>query len=87
MEIDEGVRKVNREREPYYLLHWLTFAVGSLALLESWIQSNGGFWIWGSSGIITNFIVNAVVLLLGPFFLWIGGALVLSQIGATGLKF
>jgi len=84
MEIDEGVRKVNREREPYYLLHWLTFAVGSLALLESWIQSNGGFWIWGSSGIITNFILNAVVLLLGPFFLWIGGALVLSQIGATG---
>ena len=84
MEIDEGVRKVNKEREPYYLLHWLTFAVGSLALLESWIQSNGGFWIWGSSGIITNFIVNAVVLLLGPFFLWIGGALVLSQIGATG---
>ena len=84
MEIDEGVRKVSREREPYYLLHYLTFGVGILAFVESWIQSNGGFWIWGSGGIISNFILNATVLLLGPFFLWIGGALVLSQIGATG---
>ena len=40
--------------------------------------------IWGSSGIVTNFILNAILLLLGPFFLWIGGALVLSQIGAAG---
>ena len=42
------------------------------------------FWIWGGSGIVTNFILNAILLLLGPFFLWIGGALVLSQIGAAG---
>ena len=84
MEIDEGVRRVSREREPYYLLHWITFLIGILAFIESWIQSNGGYGPWDSSGIITNFITNAVLLLLGPFFLWIGGALVLSRIGAAG---
>ena len=25
MEIDEGVRKVSNEREPYYILHYVTF--------------------------------------------------------------
>jgi len=84
MEIDEGVRKVSNEREPYYILHWVTFSIGILAFVESWIQSNGGYGPIGSTGIITNFILNAVLLLLGPFFLWIGGALVLSQIGASG---
>ena len=84
MEIDEGVRRVSSEREPYYLLHWVTFLIGILAFTESWIQSNGGYGPWDSSGIITNFILNALLLLLGPFFLWIGGALVLSRIGAAG---
>ena len=84
LQIDEGVRKVIREREPFYLLHWITFFIGSLAFFESWIESNGGFFIWGSRGIIDSFIWNSLLLLLGPFFLWIGGALVLSQIGATG---
>ena len=84
IEIDEGVRRITRQREPLYLLHWVLFGLGSLAFIESWIQSNGGFLIWGSSGIVTNFILNAILLLLGPFFLWIGGALVLSQIGAAG---
>ena len=84
MEIDEGVRKVNNEREPLYILHWLTFALGIFAFIESWIQSNGGYGPIGSGGLITNFILNAILLLLGPFFLWIGGALVLSQIGASG---
>ena len=84
IEIDEGVRRISKEREPFYLLHWITFGLGALAFIESWIQSNGGFFIWGGSGIITNFILNAILLLLGPFFLWIGGALVLSQIGAAG---
>ena len=84
MEIDEGVRKVRAQREPYYLLHWLTFGLGLLAFIESWIQSNGGFGPVGNSGIVTNFILNAILLLLGPFFLWIGGALVLSRIGAAG---
>jgi len=84
MEIDEGVRRVSSEREPYYVLHWITFFIGILAFAESWIQSNGGYGPWGGSGIITNFILNAILLLLGPFFLWIGGALVLSRVGAAG---
>ena len=84
IEIDEGVRRVRKERQPNYLLHWVVFGLGLLSYIESWIQSNGGFWIWGGSGIVGNFILNAVLLLLGPFFLWIGGALVLSRIGAAG---
>ncbi len=84
MEIDEGVRKVSAQREPYYLLHLITFIIGLFAFIESWIQSNGGFGPVGNSGIVTNFILNAILLLLGPFFLWIGGALVLSRIGAAG---
>jgi len=84
MEIDEGVRKVRPPREPYYLLHALTFLLGLFAFIESWIQSNGGFGPVGNSGLVTNFILNAILLLLGPFFLWIGGALVLSRIGAAG---
>ena len=84
MEIDEGVRKVSNEREPFYLLHYTTFIIGIFAFTESWIQSNGGYGPVGSGGLVTNFILNAILLLLGPFFLWIGGALVLSQIGASG---
>ena len=33
---------------------------------------------------MSNFILNALLLLLGPFFLGIGGALVLGRIGAAG---
>ena len=84
LEIDEGVRQVAKKREPRIWLHWLMFLYGLLALLESWIQSEGGWWIWDGSGIVENFFLNALLLLFGPFFLWIGGALVLSRIGATG---
>jgi len=84
IEIDEGVRKVSIVKVPNYLLHWVVFGLGLLSYVESWIQSNGGFFIWGSGGIVSNFIFNAILLLLGPFFLWIGGALVLSRIGAAG---
>jgi hypothetical protein len=84
IEIDEGVRRVAEKREPRTWLHVIAFAVGLLSYLESWIQSQGGFWIWGSSGIIGNFILNAILLLLGPFCLWVGGALVLGRIGAAG---
>ena len=83
MEIDEGVRKVSQDREPYYLLHYLTFGVGILAFVESWIQSNGGFWIWGQGDNIQLHTQRGCTP-AWPFFLWIGGALVLSQIGATG---
>ena len=84
IEIDEGVRRVAEKREPRTWLHVIAFAVGLLSYLESWIQSQGGFWIWGSSGIVGNFILNAILLLLGPFCLWVGGALVLGRIGAAG---
>ena len=84
IEIDEGVRKVSEKREPRAWLHMLSFSIGLLAYAESWIQSNGGWGPYGSGGIISNFIVNALLLLLGPFLLWIGGALVLGRIGAAG---
>ena len=38
----------------------------------------------GSGGINSNFIVDGLLFLFGPFFLWIGGALVLGRIGAAG---
>ena len=84
IEIDEGVRKVSEKREPRTWLHILSFAFGLLAYFESWIQSNGGWGPYGSGGLISNFIVNALLLLFGPFLLWIGGALVLGRIGAAG---
>ena len=37
-----------------------------------------------SRGIFSNFILNALLLLFGPFMLWIGGALVLGRLGAAG---
>lgn len=92
IEIDEGVRRVRKEKEPNYLLHWVIFGIGLLSYIESWIQNRGGLtltatlsWDGGrSGGIIESFIPNAILQLLGPFFLWIGGALVLSRIGAAG---
>ncbi len=84
IEIDEGVRRVAEKREPRIWLHMIVFAIGLLSYLESWIQSNGGWGSVGSDGLVSNFILNALLLLLGPFFLWIGGALVLGRIGAAG---
>ena len=84
IEIDEGVRRVAEKREPRTWLHMIVFAIGLLSYLESWIQSNGGWGSVGSDGLISNFILNALLLLLGPFCLWIGGALVLGRIGAAG---
>ena len=84
IEIDEGVRKVAETREPRTLLHIFSFLIGLLAYAESWIEGNGGWGSIGSEGLISNFIVEALLFLLGPFFLWIGGALVLGRIGAAG---
>ena len=84
IEIDEGVRRVARKKKSRFWLHSIVFFIGALSFIESWIQSNGGFGPWGSGGIISNFILNALLLLFGPFFLWIGGALVLGRIGAAG---
>jgi len=84
IEIDEGVRRVSQKRKPRYWLHTLVFLVGLLSYIESWIQGRGGVGSIGSSGLVGNFVLNALLLLFGPFFLWIGGALVLGRIGAAG---
>ena len=80
IEIDEGVRKVAKVKEQRTWLHLLVFVVGLLAALESFIQSNNS----DSDGIVGNFIFDALLLLFGPFMLWIGGALILGRIGAAG---
>ena len=84
IEIDEGVRKVAETREPRTLLHVFSFLIGLLAYAELDRRQ----WRMGLNRIrgalISNFIVEALLFLLGPFFLWIGGALVLGRIGAAG---
>ncbi len=80
IEIDEGVRKVAKVKEQRTWLHLLVFVVGLLAALESFIQSNNS----DSDGLVGNFIFDALLLLFGPFMLWIGGALILGRIGAAG---
>ena len=84
IEIDEGVRRIASEKKSRFWLHMLIFIIGFLSFFESWIQSNGGWGPFDSKGIISNFIVNALLLLFGPFMLWIGGALVLGRLGAAG---
>ena len=84
IEIDEGVRRVSQNRKPRYWLHTIVFLVGLLSYIESWIQGRGGVGSIGSTGLVRNFVLNALLLLFGPFFLWIGGALVLGRIGAAG---
>ena len=84
IEIDEGVKRVTARKKSRLWLHMLVFVTGILAFVDSWVESNGGFWIFTSSGIVEQFFANAVLALLGPFFLWIGGALVLGRIGAAG---
>lgn len=82
IEIDEGVRKTAMKREPRVWLHWVMFLIGCLALLESWLESSKVM----EDGILTNFFIDALVLIFGPFLLWIGGALLLGRLGATGPK-
>ena len=84
IEIDEGVRRVSIRKKSRLWLHLIIFFVGILSFLESWIESNGGFGPISDDGISSNFIVDGLLFLFGPFFLWIGGALVLGRIGAAG---
>ena len=89
IEIDEGVRRVSQTRKPRYWLHTLVFLIGLMSYIESWIQGRGGVDSIGigSTGLVRNFVLNALLLLFGPFFLWVGGALVLGRIGAAGPRF
>ena len=84
IEIDEGVKRVTTRKKSRLWLHLLVFVTGIIAFVDSWIETNGGFGRIGSKGIVEPFFANAVLALLGPFFLWIGGALVLGRIGAAG---
>ena len=84
IEIDEGVRRVATRKKSRLWLHLIIFFVGILSFVESWIESNGGFGPFSSSGLSSNFIVDGLLFIFGPFFLWIGGALVLGRIGAAG---
>ncbi|DAC12439.1 MAG TPA: ABC transporter permease, partial [Candidatus Poseidoniales archaeon] len=83
MEIDEGVRKVKGVKKPRTWLHVLAFSIGVFASLESYIETSGGWGPFGEDGIITGFFVDSLIALLGPFALWIGGALVLGRIGGA----
>ena len=83
MEIDEGVRKVKGVKKPRTWLHILAFFIGIIATVESYIETSGGWGPFGERGIITGFFVDSLIALLGPFALWIGGALVLGRIGGA----
>ena len=83
MEIDEGVRKVKGVKKPRTWLHMLAFFIGIIATVESYIETSGGWGPIGERGIITGFFVDSLIALLGPFALWIGGALVLGRIGGA----
>jgi len=84
IEIDEGVRRVAPRKKSRLWLHLIVFFIGILSFSESWIESNGGLGPLGPKGLSSNFIVDGLLFLFGPFFLWIGGALVLGRIGAAG---
>ena len=79
LEIEEGVRKTTTKSEPKVWLHWLAFSFGMLAVVDTWLEMEGS-----EDGIISNFFVEGLIGIFGPFALWIGGALLLGRIGAKG---
>jgi ABC-type antimicrobial peptide transport system permease subunit len=81
LEIEEGVRKVIEVNKPKRWLHWSLFLVGLLGMIDTWLEMNGS-----EDGIISNFFIEGVINIFGPFMLWIGGALLLARIGAAGPK-
>ncbi len=87
IEIVEGVSKLSKKVEPRFWLPLACFAVGAITGVEIWIEDNGGWWIFGEDGMITNFITNGLLKIFAPFLLWIGGAIILGKIGARGPEF
>ncbi|MCH1540086.1 MAG: FtsX-like permease family protein [Candidatus Poseidonia sp.] len=79
LEIEEGVRKTTQASEPKRWLHWLAFLFGMLAVADTWLEANGS-----ENGIVSNFFIEGLINIFGPFALWIGGALLLGRIGARG---
>lgn len=79
LEIDEGVSRVQKVAKPKVWLHWTLFLVGSLGAIDTYLEMNGS-----EDGILTNWFVEGLINVFGPFMLWIGGALLLGKIGASG---
>ena len=79
LEIEEGVRKTSSKSEPKRWLHWLAFLFGMLAVGDTWLEMNDS-----EDGIVSNFFLEGLLGIIGPFALWIGGALLLGRIGAKG---
>ena len=79
LEIDEGVSKVQEVAKPKVWLHWMLFLVGSLGAIDTWLEMNGS-----EDGILSNWFLEGLINIFGPFMLWIGGALLLGRLGAAG---
>ena len=50
-----------------------------LAVIDTWLEMNGS-----EDGIVSNFFIEGLIGIIGPFALWIGGTLLLGRIGAKG---
>ncbi|MBQ71019.1 MAG: hypothetical protein CMA65_05990, partial [Euryarchaeota archaeon] len=79
LEIEEGVRKSTTKAQPKRWLHWTAFLFGMLAVVDTWLEMNVN-----EDGIVSNFFIEGLIGIFGPFALWIGGALLLGRIGAKG---
>ena len=79
LEIEEGVRKVREVSKPKRWLHWMMFIIGLIAATDTWLEMNGS-----EDGLNSNWFVEGLLGLFGPFLLWIGGALLLGRLGAKG---
>ncbi len=79
LEIEEGVRRVIEVNKPKRWLHWSLFLFGLLGMVDTWMEMNGS-----EDGLISNFFIEGLINIFGPFMLWIGGALLLARIGAAG---
>ena len=79
LEIEEGVRKTSAKTEPKRWLHWLAFLFGMVAVTDTWLEINVN-----EDGLVSNFFIEGLLGIFGPFALWIGGALLLGRIGAKG---
>ena len=55
------------------------FIIGAIAATDTWLEMNGS-----EDGLNSNWFIEGLLGLFGPFLLWIGGALLLGRIGAKG---
>ena len=81
MEIDEGVKKNVQSGKPKTWLHVTMLSIGTLGAVDTYQELTTG-----GTGIISNWFLGGLINIFGPFMLWIGGALILSRLGAYGPK-